>query len=161
MGGHAQDRYTLLLARARGDYVSQLTLNELLTAKHGRHVVSATLALLLPSLIGEPGALPQWAQTGAMSALSGQASGGDARLLQGLTTDVTFQRSAQAHALWQRHSCSLLADQLVTVTGLSGTPVVAPQPRSMTSAIATVGGYAAAQTPTVLTQNLRPLATTV
>jgi len=160
MGAHAQDRYTLLLARARGDYVSQLTLNELLTAKHGRHVVSAALALLLPTLVGEPGALPRWVQTGAASALSGQASAGDARLLQGLTADSALPRGARAQALWQRHCRSLLADQLVTVAGSAGALFVSPLLRPLVPAAAVVGAHTGG-VPATLTQGLRPLASSV
>ena len=46
-----QDRYAGLLAKARGEYVTQVLLSETLTARHGRHVVSSTLALLTPSLV--------------------------------------------------------------------------------------------------------------
>jgi hypothetical protein len=46
-----QDRYAVLLAKARGEYITQVVLSETLTARHGRHVVSSTLALLTPSLV--------------------------------------------------------------------------------------------------------------
>jgi hypothetical protein len=51
------DPYASLLARARGEFVAQSTLGELLTAKHGRHVASSTLALLLPSYLTTPASI--------------------------------------------------------------------------------------------------------
>lgn len=161
IGGHAQDRYSALLARARGDYVSQLTLNELLTAKHGRHVVSGTLSLLLPVLAGTVETLPQWVQLGAASALSGQTAGGDARLLQGLVADTALTRSVQAQALWQRHSHSLLPERLAMTVSPSGTTFVPTQLRGATASSAIVSGHAVAGVPAVQTQGLRPLSSSV
>ena len=57
--GHGQDRYALLLSKVRRDYLSQASLSTKLTAKHGRHVVSSTLASLLPSLVTNQTEAPQ------------------------------------------------------------------------------------------------------
>lgn len=99
-----QDRYAALLARARGEYLSQLSLNDVLTARHGRHVVSSTLALLTPSLLVDGGAAPRWVSASSTDALLGLVGSGDARLLSGSTSSTMLHTSAFARLVWQRQS---------------------------------------------------------
>jgi hypothetical protein len=124
-------------------------------------VVSSTLTLLLPVLAGSVETLPQWVQLGAASALSGQTAGGDARLLQGLVADTALTRSVQSHALWQRHSRSLLPEQLATTGSPAGAVFVPTQLRVATALSAVVSEQAVASVPAVQTQNLRPLSSSV
>lgn len=84
--GHGQDRYAVLLAKVRRDYLSQATLSTRLTAKHGRHVVSSTLAMLIPSLSTNQSEVPEWAAASLRPLAYAELPNGDSRLLAGQTT---------------------------------------------------------------------------
>jgi hypothetical protein len=160
VGAHAQDRYAALLARARGDYLTQLSLSELLTARHGRHVVSSTLALLLPTLVADAADTPTWATGGAASALLSQLGAGDARLLAGVTGTTALPRSVLTRTLWQRQSASRLSSYFPTL------PVqVFSEEGTSSLALAGVPAFLlevpCQQKTETTTQNLRPLSTTV
>lgn len=163
IGGHAQDRYTALLARARGDYLTQLSLGELLTARHGRHVVSSTLALLIPTLVADTADTPTWVTAGAASALLSQLGAGDARLLAGTAGAATLDRSSHARVLWQRQTTtrhpSYARAQCAGLLGVTGDGSYAKPNASSVSAL--LPGTLYQQGSDLATQSLRPLSTTV
>jgi len=64
---HHDDHYTLLLARAREDYINQTQHVNKLTARHGKLALSATLQLLLPVLNIQAVSSPSLKYTGVFS----------------------------------------------------------------------------------------------
>jgi len=99
VGGGEQDHYTQLLTRVRGEYAAQLTTGELLTARHGRHVISSTAAQLVLASVAPRSALPHWGVTGAAAALGELGGQGDPRLGSSLTAQSRLSRSAYTGAL--------------------------------------------------------------
>ena len=101
-----QDRYSVLLAKARGEYITQVVLNETLTARHGRHVVSSTLALLTPSLVLGAMEVPTWAAASSRASLLGSVGQAEMRLLSGLPALSSMHCTNLGRLLWQRHTTS-------------------------------------------------------
>jgi hypothetical protein len=157
---HQQDRYSALLARARGEYLAQVTLNEVLTARHGRHVISSTLALLTPSFALEAVEAPTWAATSTAAGLLGFSGSGDVRLLSGVPTPHSLHHSTQSRLLWQRYSAARVGGFTPMQPAQAASLVMgaAPALNPELSLVLFTPNTVAAE---ISTQNLRPLATTV